>query len=155
MDTGIRVAFAVVCLLLFAHLVILPLAKRRPVLLRGREAFVFAVTTTVFATSFASWWFAVPLGAVVAAVLWWRRPWVAFGIPVQGIQDAAVHAGKLLRWRVVPTGDATLAIGATGVVRLRRLIGVWVQFEAKRTPRLALFQNVLRKSVENYRLGTG
>lgn len=149
---GMRIAIGVVCLLLLAHLVVLPLVKRRPVLLRGREAWALTVLLSLWLGSLATWWLAGALAVVVGALLWWLRPWLVIGLDARRIAESAVAAGRLVRFRVEPVDARTIRTGKTGTIHVRWLLGHWLRFAAKRTKRLALFQNVLRKSLENHHI---
>lgn len=121
-------------------------------LLRGREAWALTVLTSLWLGSLASWWLAVPLACVVGALLWWRRPWLVLGLDAARIRESAVAAGRLVRFRVEPVDDRTIRTGRTGTIHVRWMLGHWLRFAAKRTRRLALFQNVLRKSLENHHI---
>lgn len=121
--------------------------------MRGAEAWALAVLSTLGLASLGTWWFAVPAAAAVGGLLAWLRPWVVLGLGVQRVHESARAAGSLVRFRVESVDDRTIRTGKTGTIHVRAGLGVWLRFAAKRTERLALFQNVLRKSLQNHQLG--
>jgi hypothetical protein len=141
-------ALAVTELLLVLHLVALPLTKKRPVLLRGAEAFVAGGLLTV-CLSFANPWLLLllVLQVGIAAGL---RPWVVFGIDRTQVDAALNKAGTMVRQSVTAQGRRYLLSG--GSARIVSLGGQIIIFRLPNTKKIALFKNVLRKTLQNYTL---
>lgn len=152
---------AAVALLLAAHLIVLPLSKRRPVLLRGPEPAVF--------TSLVIVCLGLNLGLSLPPVLWlpvtagllalqaligliWR-PWLVFGLSARQVSDAVGKASGMVRLKTLGS-DPEWALAAIGSMKRRGLPGAQLlTFRIRRTKKLVLFQNVLRKCLQNYTLG--
>jgi hypothetical protein len=144
---------AAVVLLLVLHLVAVPLAKKRAVLLRGPEPAVALALFLVCLSIIAPFLWSLLLVQLVVGVVW--RPWVAFGITRAQAASAVTKAAGMVRLKVEARGTefALSTIGsahATGVGRAQ-VIG----FRVRRTKKLVLFQNVLRKTIQNYMLTVG
>lgn len=160
MLTALLVCAALV-LLLAAHLIVLPLSKRRPVLLRGPEP---AVLTSLVIVCLG-----LNLGLGLPPVLWitvtvvllalqaivgliWR-PWLVFGLSGQQVSDAVSKASGMVRLKTLGS-DPEWALHAIGSMKRRGLPGAQLlTFRIRRTKKLVLFQNVLRKCLQNYTLG--
>lgn len=153
-------AFGVV-LVILAHLVLLPLTKRRPVLLRGAEAYVLGALVIV-AVAFLSPWALPVLLLLVAqpavALLW--RPWVAIGLTTEQVLAAVVKASTMVRVKRVPVDERTFVMGERSRLRVGQLLPrvqlVTIRVRASNATglkKIALFRNVLRKTVQNYSLG--
>jgi len=153
-------AFGVV-LAILAHLVLLPLAKRRPVLLRGAESYTLGALVIV-AVAFLSLWTLPALVLLVAqlvvALVW--RPWVAIGPTTEQMLAAVVKASTMVRVKRVPVDDRSFVMGERSRLRIGRLLPrvqlVTIRVSASNPTglkKIALFRNVLRKTVQNYSLG--
>jgi hypothetical protein len=138
--------------LLVLHLVALPLAKKRPVLLRGVEpAVALALLILCLCLLVPFLWTLFVLQAL-AGYYW--RPWFVVGITRDQTTDAIARAASMVRLKNERTDAAfSLAgIGSASVVSVGRVH--MVMFRVVRTKKLVLFQNVLRKTVQNYTLAT-
>ena len=148
-------------LAILAHLVLLPLAKRRPVLLRGAESYALGALVIV-AVAFLSVWTLPALLLLVAqlvvALVW--RPWVAIGLETEQVLAAVVKASTMVRVKRVPVDDSTFVMGEKSTLIVRAVASrvqlVTIQVSASNATglkKIALFRNVLRKTVQNYSLG--
>jgi len=153
-------AFGVV-LAILAHLVLLPLAKRRPVLLRGAESYALGALVIV-AVAFLDPWTLPALLLLVAqlvvALVW--RPWVVIGLATEQVLAAVVKASTMVRVKRVPVDDSTFVMGEKSTLIVRAVASrvqlVTIQVSASNATglkKIALFRNVLRKTVQNYSLG--
>ncbi|MBF4635431.1 hypothetical protein ITJ38_13530 [Agreia pratensis] len=148
-------------LAILAHLVILPLAKRRPVLLRGAEAYAL-VALAIVAVAFISVWMLPVLLLLIAqfvvARVW--RPWVVLGLATEQVLTAVVKASTMVRVKRTIVDDRTFVMGERSTLIVRtlapRIQTVTVRVSASNDTglkKIALFRNVLRKTVQNYSLG--
>jgi hypothetical protein len=142
---------AAVALLLVLHLVALPLAKKRPVLLRGAEPAVALALILVCLSSLLPFLWSLLVLQGLAAAMW--RPWIVVGITREQTETAVTKAGSMVRLTIEKPDDAFLlsGIGTAHVTHFgprAHLIG----FRIRRTKKLVLFQNVLRKTIQNYTL---
>jgi hypothetical protein len=148
-------------LAILAHLVVLPLAKRRPVLLRGAEAYALGAFAIVAGAFLSVWALPALLLLVVqltVARIW--RPWVVIGIATGQVLAAVVKASTMVRVKRVPVDDRSFVMGersrlAVVTVAPRvQLVTIRVQASSPTgLKKIALFRNVLRKTVQNYSLG--
>jgi hypothetical protein len=144
---------AAVVLLLVLHLVVVPLAKRRAVLVRGPEAAVALALFLVCLSILAPFLWSLLLLQLVVGVVW--RPWLVLGIPRAQTLSAVTKAAGMVRLKVAADGTAFVldGIGSAHVAGVGR-IGV-IGFRVRRTKKLVLFQNVLRKTIQNHSLALG
>ena len=137
--------------LLLAHMTILPLTHSRAILWRGPELLI-ATLALVGAMAIHVWWLAGLSLPVVAVALTWR-PWVAWGMNADAVVAAAGRSATMVRARYEPYEDARGALVA-GVahVRCTRLAGpvTVVVTSGTVTPKVKLWRNVFRKSVQNH-----
>ncbi|MDN4641238.1 hypothetical protein QCD70_13345 [Agreia sp. PsM10] len=148
-------------LAILAHLVLLPLAKRRPVLLRGAESYALGALVIV-AVAFLSVWtmpaLLLLIAQLVVAIVW--RPWVAIGLATEQVLAAVVKASTMVRVKRVPVDDRAFVMGERSRLRVGRLLPrvqlITIRVSASNATglkKIALFRNVLRKTVQNYSLG--
>ena len=148
-------------LAILAHLVLLPLAKRRPVLLRGAEAYTLGALAIV-AVAFLSVWMLPVLLLLIAqlaiARVW--RPWVVIGLATEQILAAVIKASTMVRVKRLNVDDRTFVMGERSRLVVHspapRLQSVTIRVSASNDTglkKIALFRNVLRKTVQNYSLG--
>lgn len=148
-------------LAILAHLVLLPLAKRRAVLLRGAEAYTLGALAIV-AVAFLGLWMLPVLLLLVAqlavARVW--RPWVVIGLTAEQVLAAVVKASTMVRVKRLPVDERTFVMGEKSrlavIPVMPRLQFVTIRVSASNTTglkKIALFRNVLRKTVQNYSLG--
>jgi hypothetical protein len=144
---------AAVVLLLVLHLVAVPLAKKRAVLLRGAEPALALALFLVCLSILVPFLWSLLLVQLVVGVVW--RPWVALGITREQATSAVTKAARMVRLKVEARGaEFTLdSIGTAHVTGLGRV--QVVGFRVRRTKKLVLFQNVLRKTIQNYTLAVG
>jgi len=142
---------AAVVVLLGLHLVVLPLAKKRAVLLRGAEPAV-ALTLLIVAASIAQPVLSGLLVVQFAVALIWR-PWVVLFVSREKVDAAITKAASMVRLKTERTADATFALAGIGTASMLGVPGLQiVGFRVLRTKKLLLFQNVLRKTIQNYSL---
>jgi hypothetical protein len=141
------------CILLAAHVVVLPLAKRRPVLVRGAEAYA-AWSLAIATVALGHPWLAILL-AVQAIVARAFRPWLVLGVRRVCLEPSARKAGALIRLPIdapTPYRFTLSASGALHVLPLAPMVQIFA-FRARRSPKIALFRNVLRKTLQNLTWG--
>lgn len=153
-------AFGAVVAIL-AHLVILPLAKRRPVLLRGAEAYALGALAIVAVAFLSIGTLPVLLllvAQLVVARIW--RPWLVIGLATEQVLAAVVKASTMVRVKRLVVDDRTFVMGERSTLIVRtvapRIQAVTVRVSASNETglkKIALFRNVLRKTVQNYSLG--
>lgn len=145
---------AAVVLLLVLHLVAVPLAKRRPVLLRGAEPTVALALFILCLALVVPFLWSLWLLQLVAGLIW--RPWIVIGITRDDTTGAVVTAAGMVRLKI-ERADAAFTLGGIGTAHVTG-IGARVQvigFRIRRTKKLVLFQNVLRKTIQNFTLPLG
>jgi len=150
-----------VFLAILAHLVLVPLAKRRPVLLRGAEAYALGAVAIVAVAFLDAWALPVLLllvAQLAVAVVW--RPWVVIGLATEQVLAAVVKASTMVRVKRVPVDDSTFVMGEKSTLIVRAVASrvqiVTIRVSASTdtgVKKIALFRNVLRKTVQNYSLG--
>ena len=148
-------------LAILAHVVLLPVAKHRPVLLRGAEGYAlgaFAIVAVAFSTLWALPVLVLLVAQLVAALVW--RPWMVLGLTTEQVLAAVVKASTMVRVKRVPVDDRSFAMGERSRMRvaeaLPRVQLVTIRVSASNATglkKIALFRNVLRKTVQNYSLG--
>jgi hypothetical protein len=141
-------ALAAALLLLLLHLVALPLTKKRPVLLRGAEAFI-AVGLTIVCLSFANPWLLSLLAAQIgiAASL---RPWVVFGIDRVRVDAALIKTSTMVRQSASARGGRyVFSRGSAWILSPGFQL---IFFRLPNNKKTALFKNVFRKTLQNYTL---
>ena len=142
-----------VCLggLLFAHMTILPLLHSRAVLWRGPELLI--ATLALVGAMAAQAWVLVGLAIPVAVVAWKWRPWCVWGMATDAVFAASSRAAGMVRARYEPHAGPRAAVvgGATHVrcVGIARVATVVVA-TGRLTPKIKLWRNVFRKSVQNH-----
>lgn len=144
---------AAVVLLLVLHLVAVPLSKNRPVLLRGVEPTVALTLFLVCLSALVPFLWSLLVLQAVVGVIW--RPWIVIGATRDQVAGSVTKAAGMVRLRIEQT-DASYALagigsahhGGTGRVQV-------IGFRIRRTKKLVLFQNVLRKTIENLSLAVG
>ena len=150
------IAFSVVAavvVLLGLHLVVLPLAKKRPVLLRGAEPAV-ALALLVVGASIAQPALSVLLAVQLAVGLLWR-PWLVLCVSREQVTSAVTRAASMVRLGVERPADARFELAKIGSASVVGVAGIQViGFRVRRTKKLVLFQNVLRKTIQNYSLAS-
>lgn len=155
--TVVLFVLAGLAVLVPAHLVALPLAKKRAVLLRGSEAAVLVSLALVCLGLLAPW----PTWPVLVAVLllaqallgFLFRPWFIAGVPAALVDRAVEKSAGMVRLKIARDGTV-VALGDIGRMRRLPILGAHLLvFRVARTKKLVLFQNVLRKCVQNYTLG--
>jgi len=145
---------AAVVVLLGLHLVALPLAKKRAVLLRGAEPAV-ALALLIVAASIVHPAASVLLVVQFAVALIWR-PWVLLFVSAERLGAAVTKAASMVRLKTERTADATFELAAIGTASFLGVGGLQILgFRVLRTKKLVLFQNVLRKTIQNYPLTVG
>ena len=144
---------AAVVLLLVLHLVAVPLAKKRPVLLRGAEPAVALALFLVCLSALAPFLWSLLVLQAVVGVIW--RPWVVVGAPRDQVAASITKAAGMVRLKV-ERADASYALAGIGAAHVGGFGPVTViGFRIRRTKKLVLFQNVLRKSIQNLVLAVG
>ena len=142
---------AAVVLLLVLHLVAVPVAKKRPVLLRGAEPTVALALFLVCLSSLVPFLWSLLVLQALAAIMW--RPWIVIGTTREQVETAVTKAAGMVRLKT-ERADAAYTLTGIGTAHLTsfgprlHLIG----FRIRRTKKLVLFQNVLRKTIQNYTL---
>jgi hypothetical protein len=152
------VVVAALVVLVLAHLVALPLSKKRAVLFRGAEAAVLAslvivgIGLAVGLTAPLVVWMPLTIALLVAqaviGLVW--RPWVVLGLSASQVETAVTKASTMVRLRTERAGRVWQLDGIGGLQLLGASLLV---FRVKRTKKLVLFQNVLRKCLQNYHIG--
>jgi hypothetical protein len=148
-----------VLVLVVAHSVVVPLVKRRAVLIRGIEGAALGALVIVVVAGFSPWaLISLPL---YGGAIWWWRPWLALGLHRDAVRRAVVKAAGMTRIKRRDAAAAAFVLGETSSLRVLRLAPV-VQLLILRSrtgsetaaKKLSLFRNVLRKTVQNYPLGS-
>lgn len=158
----VSVCTFVAVLAILAHLVVLPLAKRRPVLLRGAESYAlgaFAIVAVTFLSVWALLLLPLLLIAQFAVARIWR-PWLVIGLDTEQVLAAVTKASAMVRVKRVALDDNSFTMGERSrlaVVTMApraQLITCRVSTSSPTgMKKIALFRNVLRKTVQNYSLG--
>jgi len=144
---------AAVVLLLVLHLAAVPLAKNRPVLLRGAEPAVALALFLVCLSALAPFLWSLLVLQAVVGVVW--RPWVVIGVPRDQVEASIVKAAGMVRLKI-GRPDASYALAGIGAAHVGGFGPVTViGFRIRRTKKLVLFQNVLRKTIQNLVLTVG
>ena len=155
--TVVLFVLAGLAVLVLAHLVALPLAKKRAVLLRGSEAAVLVSLALVCLGLLAPWpaWPVLVAGLLLVQALlgFVFRPWFIAGVSAALVDRAVEKSAGMVRLKIARDGTV-VALGDIGRMRRLPLLGAHLLvFRVARTKKLVLFQNVLRKCVQNYTLG--
>ncbi len=130
---------------------ILPLMHSRAVLWRGPELLI-ATLALVGAMAPQAWMlasFAIP----IAAVAWWLRPWLVWGMRADAVFAAAARSAAMVRARYEPRAEPRAAlVGGAAHVTCVGVAGVVtvVVTTGRLTPKVKLWRNLFRKSVQNH-----
>jgi hypothetical protein len=144
---------AAVVVLLGLHLVALPIAKKRAVLLRGAEPAVMLALLIVGASIAQPVLSGLLVVQLVVALVW--RPWLVLLVSREQVTAAIVKAASMVRLRIERPANARFTLAKIGSASVVGVAGVQViAFRVRRTGKLVLFQNVLRKTVQNYSLAS-
>lgn len=130
---------------------ILPVLHSRAILWRGLELLI--ATLALVGAAAMQLWICGVLAIPVALVAWRWRPWWVWGMSADAVLAAAARSAGMVRARYEPRADARSAV-VGGATRLRclRLAGLVtiVVAEGQLTPKVKLWRNVFRKSVQNH-----
>lgn len=134
-------------------MVLLPLFKKRPVLIRGPEAIAMWAAAVIAAGLWQPWLFALLL--VQAILAWVLRPWLVVGISRDQVVASAVKAGSMIRLPVTVQSPRAITLSASGNLNVVTLVpGVHlITLRARRSKKIALFRNVIRKTLQNLHWG--
>lgn len=139
--------------LLLLHEIVLPLFKHRAVLFRGREGYATVALAIVAIGVTQPWWL---LGLAAQFVIWWVwRPWLVIGLGSEQLCTSIAKAATMVRMPANPDGSHGFDLGVRGRMRVAQIVpGVNAYLHrVKPDKKFILFQNVLRKTVQNFTLG--
>ena len=139
--------------LLLLHEIVLPLSKRRAVLFRGREGYATVALAIVAIGALQPWWL---VGLAVQLAIWWVwRPWLVIGLSSEQLRGAVAKATTMVRMPATPQGAHGFDLGIRGRMRVAQIVPGVNLYLHHVTPdkKFILFQNVLRKTIQNFTLG--
>lgn len=139
-------------ILLTAYFFILPLAKKRPVLIRSGGIAVYSTVLAITLYPLLEIWLFVVIATAIALFLSSRSPWLVYGVTATMIFDALEKAAfatrapieKLVRgYRI----DSSLKVRLCNIVRKIHIISFNKGGESKRAE---LTTVVFKKFIQNY-----
>lgn len=134
-----------------AHLFLLPLVKRRPIILNGMEAYCFILVLGSAIASLIHPQFYL-LVAAAALIFFIVRPWVIYGASVEKVKDA-LHRAALATRTAAATTYAVSVIDDSlhlRIVAFSRRIIVLFPSSVRSSKKAALTMRVFRKFLLNY-----
>lgn len=149
-----------VLLLVVAHTVVVPLGKRRAVLIRGVEGAAIGVLVIVAVAGISPW--ALIMLPLYGGAVWLWRPWLVLGIRRGATERAVGTAASMTRVKRRDVAAGRWILGDASTLRVVPLLAVVQLLVLRRhtatetaAKKLSLFRNVLRKTIQNYPLGSG
>lgn len=135
----------------FAHLIFLPLSKRRPVILKGIEGAVFITIFLLFIASILQPVIYI-IGIVVGLFIYYKQSWIIYGISFEDSKNALDRA--ILATRAVSSKEGnTYTIDNSLSVTFKNL-GIKISYVAYNShtysKKAALTKEIFRKFVQNY-----
>ena len=141
----------ILLILLITHLIILPLSKKRPFLIKGLEGSLFILTFfAVIATIIHP--FLYILAIVVAGFIYYTKSWVVYGVSLENIESALDRAILATRAISVKVNNGR-EINNSILVKVTSL-GVricYIEYRSKAYSKKAeLTKEIFRKFIQNY-----
>ena len=146
----ITIIACVIFILLLAHLIILPLSKKRPIFIKGLEgSLLLALFTAVIASLLH------PIGYLFAIVVGLgfdiSNSWFIYGVSSENIENALVRAISASRSTHEQNGNRH-TVDNIMQVRIYKIVGgiVLIRYNKSNSKKAKLTKNIFRKFIDNY-----
>ena len=140
----------IILILLIAHLILLPVLKKRPILIKGLEGALFL---SFFVASIVSLFhpFLYLLALLTGAMLYFSKTWILYGVSIENIIDALDRATQASR-STFSRFDQYYEIGGTMLVQIDNLVGKLsiIRYNGGNSRKSNLTKEIFGKFILNY-----
>ena len=138
---------------LMLYIIVLPLSKKRPVVIRGKIGFTAAIIL-IASIPYIDFWSYI-LAFTIGLVLYAMPTWLIFGVTTNKLRDAIQRSANMTRTDLKEDGrgytiDHNSSIKITNLTKQSSIMLFNIRKDSKKSK---LTKKVFKKFIENYKIG--